>query len=85
MCLGIPGRLVEVRADSALAVVDVAGVNRDIDLGLLDGPFVAGDYILVHSGLALERMTAEHAEAALAVFAEGSRSVTGDLVQGSAR
>lgn len=70
MCLGIPGRIVEVPPDSDLAQVDVAGVVRDINLALLDGPFHPGDYILIHSGFALERMTAEEAAAALAVFDE---------------
>jgi hydrogenase expression/formation protein HypC len=75
MCLGIPGRVVEV-LNSDVALVDVAGVVREINLALLDGPFVAGDYILIHSGFALERMTAEEAADALDVFADGS--MTGD-------
>lgn len=68
MCLGIPGRIVEVRPGSDLAGVDVAGVVRDINLALLDGPFAAGEHILIHSGFALERMTPEQARDALAVF-----------------
>lgn len=74
MCLGIPGRLVELVPGSDLAVVDVAGVNREINMGLLDGPFEIGEYILIHSGFALERMTADEADAALRVFADGSFS-----------
>lgn len=70
MCLGIPGRVVEVLPGSDVARVDVAGVIRDIDLGLLDGDFVPGDYILVHSGFALERMTTDEARGALDAFGE---------------
>jgi hydrogenase expression/formation protein HypC len=69
MCLGLPGRVVELRPGSDLARVDVAGVVRDINLELLDGPFEPGDFILVHSGFALERMSADDAHAALEVFA----------------
>jgi hydrogenase expression/formation protein HypC len=72
MCLGIPGRIVEVEPGNDLAQVDVAGVVRDINLALLDGPFVPGDYILIHSGFALERMTEDEARDALTVFADGS-------------
>jgi hydrogenase expression/formation protein HypC len=71
MCLGIPGRIVAVELGSDLAQVDVAGVVRDINLALLDGPFVPGEYILIHSGFALERMTPEQAHDALTVFEDG--------------
>jgi hydrogenase expression/formation protein HypC len=68
MCLGLPGRVVQLMPGSHLARVDVAGVVRDINLELLDGPFEPGDYVLVHSGFALERMTADDARDALGVF-----------------
>jgi hydrogenase expression/formation protein HypC len=68
MCLGIPGRVVEVFEDSCVARVEMAGVVRDIDLALLPGPFVPGDFVLVHSGFALERMTDDDARAAQEVF-----------------
>ena len=71
MCLGIPGRIVQIEPDSDIAHVDVAGVVREINLALLDGPWAPGDYVLIHSGFALERMTAEEARDALAVFADG--------------
>jgi hydrogenase expression/formation protein HypC len=71
MCLGIPGRIVSVEPGNDLALVDVAGVVREINLALLDGPFLPGEYILIHSGFALERMSAEQAADALAVFEDG--------------
>jgi hydrogenase expression/formation protein HypC len=71
MCLGIPGKIVAVEVGNDLAQVDVAGVVRDVNLALLDGPFHPGDYILIHSGFALERMTPEEARDALAVFEDG--------------
>ena len=71
MCLGIPGRIVEVVPGYEFAQVDVAGVVREINLSLLDGPWAPGDHILIHSGFALERMTAEQARDALRVFDDG--------------
>ncbi|GAA1529019.1 HypC/HybG/HupF family hydrogenase formation chaperone [Kribbella lupini] len=68
MCLGIPGRIVSSVEGCDLGRVEVAGVVREINLALLDGPFVPGEYILIHSGFALERMTAERAADALAFF-----------------
>lgn len=73
MCLGIPGRVVEVLEGGYGAMVDVAGVVREINLGILDGPpLEPGEHILIHSGFALERMTAEQAKDALDVFRDGS-------------
>ncbi len=72
MCLGLPGRVVEIRPGSDVAQVEVAGVVREINIGLLDGPFVAGDYILIHSGFALERMSPDDAREALQPFADDS-------------
>jgi hydrogenase expression/formation protein HypC len=70
MCLGIPGRIVEVLPGGDYASVDVAGQIREIHLGILDGPFEPGNYILIHSGFALEHMSAEQAEDALRVFSD---------------
>ncbi len=72
MCLGIPGRVVAWTPGMDLARVDVAGVVRDINMALLDGPFVPGDCILIHSGFALERMTAEEYGQSIRVFDNGS-------------
>jgi hydrogenase expression/formation protein HypC len=72
MCLGLPGRVVEILPGSDIARVEVAGVLREIDVSLLDGPFVPGDYILIHSGFALERMSPDEARDALDVFADNT-------------
>jgi hydrogenase expression/formation protein HypC len=61
MCLGLPGRIVAVTEGSDLVDVEVAGAVRPIHVGLLDGPWSPGDWILIHSGFALERMTEEEA------------------------
>jgi hydrogenase expression/formation protein HypC len=68
MCLGISGRIVSSTPGHDLGQVEVAGVVREINLALLDGPIVAGEFILIHSGFALERISPERAADALAFF-----------------
>ncbi|MDR0283382.1 MAG: HypC/HybG/HupF family hydrogenase formation chaperone [Propionibacteriaceae bacterium] len=56
MCLGIPGEVVAL-FDDEVATVSVAGVERDISIGLLADEGVAvGDWVLVHVGFALSRI-----------------------------
>ena len=63
MCLAIPGRIVELIPESErLALVDVAGVRRRVDLGLLeDDKPIAGDWVLIHVGFALSKISEEDA------------------------
>ena len=72
MCLGIPGEVVEILIDRTdLAMVDVSGVKRAINIGLLDKDEVGpGDWILIHVGFALSKIDEEEAKAALE-FLEG--------------
>ncbi len=67
MCLGIPGEIVEILTDRPdLALVDVSGVKRAINIGLLsDDPPVPGDWILIHVGFALSKIDEAEAAAAL--------------------
>lgn len=59
MCLAIPGKIVERDADNVhLAVVDVVGVRRKVDLGLLqDESLQAGDWVLIHVGFAMSKIS----------------------------
>lgn len=59
MCLAIPGKIVEVLAsDRDLAVVDVLGVRRKVDLGLLqDDRPTTGDWVLIHVGFAMSKIS----------------------------
>ncbi|WP_265946974.1 HypC/HybG/HupF family hydrogenase formation chaperone [Dechloromonas sp. A34] len=68
MCLAIPARIVELRSDD-LAVVDLAGVKKEISLALVDN-VVVGDYVIVHVGYALNKLDPEEAAKTLALFAE---------------
>ena len=67
MCLGIPGRVVEVLDGNAgqLAMVDVQGAQRTINIGMLDEPPAPGDWMLIHMGFAMELVDAAQAEEAL--------------------
>src|ERR1700685_2310948 len=59
MCLAIPGKIVELLDEErSLAVVDVLGVRRKVDLGLLqDEPPVIGDWVLIHVGFAMSKIS----------------------------
>jgi hydrogenase expression/formation protein HypC len=61
MCLAIPGRIVELVPESPhLAMVEVTGVRRRVDLGLLDDDKPAvGDWVLIHVGFAMSKIS-EH-------------------------
>jgi len=66
MCLGIPAQLVQGETGHPdLAVADMGGVKRLINMGLLDDPLGPGDWVLVHMGFALSAMTAQEAQDAL--------------------
>ena len=71
MCLAIPGCIVDVVDEpNRLARVEIAGVRRTINIGLLDsdgdgaGP---GDWVLVHVGFAMSKVDEEEAHATLAL------------------
>ncbi len=67
MCLGIPGQLREISEINAhLARVEVSGVTRIVNIGLLeDEPLAPGDWVLIHVGFAMSKI--DEAEAALAL------------------
>jgi hydrogenase expression/formation protein HypC len=63
MCLAVPGQIVEVVDEvNHLAQVDVAGVRRNVNVGLLDG-VGPGDWVLIHVGFAISQVDEEEAMA----------------------
>ena len=68
MCLAIPAQVVEL-CEGDNAVVDLAGVRKEISLALVDRVAV-GDYVIVHVGYALNKLDPEEAAKTLALFAE---------------
>jgi hydrogenase expression/formation protein HypC len=58
MCLGIPGRVVELLAgyEGQLALVDVAGEHRKVNVGMLpEETFAPGDWVIIHMGFVVEK------------------------------
>ncbi|MBC9713931.1 HypC/HybG/HupF family hydrogenase formation chaperone [Streptomyces sp. TRM66268-LWL] len=72
MCLGIPGEVIEiVGGQPDLALVEVSGVRRAVNIALLEDDGIApGDWILIHVGFALSKIDEEEARAAME-FLEG--------------
>jgi hydrogenase expression/formation protein HypC len=65
MCLAIPGQVIEfVDEQNRLARVDVAGVLRNVNVGLLDDAR-PGDWVLIHVGFALSKVDEDEAHATL--------------------
>ncbi len=68
MCLGIPGEIVEfVDAGNDIAKVEVGGVKRNVNIGLLKGDdrVGVGDWVLIHVGFALSKIDEEEAAATI--------------------
>jgi hydrogenase expression/formation protein HypC len=63
MCLAIPGKIIEISSDNKdSALVDVVGVRRKIDLGLLqDDKPIPGDWVLIHVGFAMSKISEQDA------------------------
>ena len=66
MCLGVPGRVLDVRG--TIARVDFFGVQRDTRLDLVDEPVAVGDYILNHVGFAIRRIAPDDIAETLALY-----------------
>ena len=69
MCLAIPGRVVELVDEvNRIATVDVAGVRRNVSVGLLDAEgdgAEPGDWVLIHVGFAISKVDEQEARATL--------------------
>jgi hydrogenase expression/formation protein HypC len=57
MCLGTPGRIVELNGEGQLGRVDVNGVTRNVSIALLDDEALSvGDWVLIHVGFAMAKI-----------------------------
>lgn len=78
MCLAIPSRILEI--NDLMAVVDTAGERRTVSLILMHEDVAVGDYVLIQQGtFAYERVDAERAQEALALFEEVFAQDGGDV------
>jgi hydrogenase expression/formation protein HypC len=81
MCLGIPGEIIELSPDREdLATVEVAGVRRAVNIGLLGadetGP---GDWVLVHVGFAMSKIDEAEAAATLELLRGLGQAYTDEI------
>lgn len=83
MCLAIPGQIVELDPQqSLLAKVDVGGVRRNINVGLLESVQI-GDWVLIHVGFAMEKIEEKQARDQLVMLrAMGEDQLALDEVKG---
>lgn len=69
MCLALPARVVAIDAESDMATVALGEVRKDISLALVEDVQV-DDFVLIHVGYALNKVSREEAERTLQLFAE---------------
>lgn len=69
MCLSIPSRVVEIDENN-YATVDTLGVRRKVTLDLIAEPVNIDDYVLIHVGFAMNKISKEEAEDSLAAYNE---------------
>ena len=68
MCLGVPGKIIEIHDN--VAQVDFWGVRKEVRLDVVDEPVAVGDYVLNHVGYAIRRIPAKQVEETLAMYEE---------------
>ncbi|MCU0276740.1 MAG: HypC/HybG/HupF family hydrogenase formation chaperone [Acidobacteria bacterium] len=67
MCLAVPMKVVEIKGD--MAVVESSGLRREAGITLLD-KVKLGDWVIVHAGFAISKLTRKQARDTLALFEE---------------
>ncbi len=82
MCLAIPGKIVELFPDQPhLAVIEVSGVRRKVNVDLVrdEVPLAVSDWLLIHVGFAMSRISAEYADEQmrlLTMLGEADQAIT---------
>jgi len=67
MCLAVPALVIEVNGD--IASVEFGGIKRDVNITLIDSP-KKGDFVLIHVGYAIHRISQEDAQETLIIWEE---------------
>jgi hydrogenase expression/formation protein HypC len=83
MCLGVPGKVIEVRGRTAL--VDFWGVRRETRLDVVDEAVGPGDYILNHVGFAIRKIPAAEIQETLALYELLLREAESDMMAADVR
>ena len=66
MCLAVPGKVIEIK--DSVGIVDFNGIKREVRLDLVD--VKVGDYVIVHTGFAIEKMDEKEALESLEIWKE---------------
>ncbi|KYC53035.1 MAG: hydrogenase assembly chaperone [Candidatus Methanofastidiosum methylothiophilum] len=66
MCLAVPGKIIEIKG--SIGIVDFNGIQREVRLDLVDVKI--GDYVIVHTGFAIEKMDEKDALESLDIWKE---------------
>ena len=69
MCLAIPGQIVDLQPGGHFATVEVSKVRRTINIDLLENPPLPGEWVLIHVGFAMSRISAADAAEQLRLLA----------------
>ncbi len=69
MCLSIPSKVVHIDENN-MATVDTMGVKREVTLDLIDEKVEIGDFVLIHVGFAMNKISQEEAKQSLEVYDE---------------
>ncbi len=80
MCLANPAQILELNGDEAL--VDYGGLRKTVNIQLLAQKEV-GDWVLVHAGFAIQKISEEEAQETLAIYAEMAKQVQSSLPKNS--
>lgn len=83
MCLALPAEIVSIDGDREMAIVALGPVKKQISIALLDEVSV-GDFVLVHVGFALHKLSPEEAIRTLALMREAGESPEAELAEGNA-
>jgi len=74
MCLSIPSKIVEILPDN-FAIVDTMGVKRKVSLDLMPEAVDIGDYVLIHVGYAMAKLSEEEALESLKIYEQMIKAI----------
>ena len=78
MCLAIPGKIIEIKEQNHLAIVDFDGLQQEVIIALIQNPEV-GKYVIVHVGYAIEQINEQDALEAIKQWEEIASNQKMDL------
>jgi hydrogenase expression/formation protein HypC len=70
MCLGVPGKVIEINVKDNWAVIEAFGVKSKICTPLIEEEIAVGDYLMVHAGYAIGKIDNEEADKTLKLLEE---------------